>query len=163
VSSISAPREFARGRNVREIPVTGHPGELQKDAHGAARLEPIRAEGSHGRQIDGATVHFAALHGKEDRAAVGIAADDFDVESDGVAQDHGDVIARRALGAAAENERRTARPARILDRGRRRVRSHHQQIGIFGKARRRAQPGESARVELDAGTYACDREERHVA
>jgi hypothetical protein len=116
--------------------VTSDPRELQKDAHGAIGLEPIRAEGPHRREIDGTAVHLAALHGKEHRAAVGVAADDLEVQSESVAQDHRNIVARRPLVAAAQYERRTARLSRLRDRGRRRVGPHHQEVSIVAEARR---------------------------
>ncbi len=93
-------------------------------------------------------MHLAALHGEEYRPGVGIAHDLLDVEADGVAQDDRHVVAGGAFRGAAEHQRIAAGPARIVDGLHRDVFAHDQDVGVVGEARRGAEPGELARIEL---------------
>src|SRR5262249_42237530 len=99
-------------------------GELQEDAHVAFRLEPVGARRLRRREPDQAPVELLALDGDEERVAVRITGDELDVETERIAQQNGHVIARRAFAGAAENERRSARAARIRNRGDRSILAH---------------------------------------
>jgi hypothetical protein len=80
-----------------------------------------------------------------------------------VAQEERHVGAGIARRGAAQDERRTIGPTRIVDRFHRRVRPHEQDIGVVRVARRRAEPGEVARIELHARVVPERAEQGHVA
>ena len=139
---------------------TGNTSRLG-DAYRSAFGRPYRRLRHH--PVEGAAVDLAALDREEDRGRVGIAQHLLDVEPERVTQDFRHVGVARALAGAGEHQRRAARAARLCDRLGRRIRTHHQDEGVAGEARRRAEPGELARVELDAGIVGDQSDQCNVA
>jgi len=61
------------------------------------------------------------------------------------------------------HERRARARSCLGDRLHRRVGAHHQDVGVAGEARRRAEPDELARIELDVGIVRDQSDQRHIA
>ena len=125
--------------------------------------EPMRMRRAHRRQPDHAPFHFVLVDGEEQDAAVAITGNQFDVQTEKIAQQDRYIVAGGTFSRPSEHHRRAARTARILDRFDRRVLAQHQQIGVIAIARRGTEPGEFARIKLHIGIAAKKRDQHHVA
>jgi hypothetical protein len=124
---IGVDRKLARGRNVGEVRVAGHPGELDQDIEAAVGLEPLGPHRLDRGEIEGTAVELAALDGEEDRRRVRVAEHLLDVEAERIAHDLWHVGVTRTLRGAAEHDGRSARAPlrRATATSHRRARSAH--------------------------------------